>query len=99
MSKALCGADDYTTHPVADLWPLLAEAELAALAEDIRANGLRYPVWRHRDGRIIDGRNRWLACERAGVECPSETYRGKDGAALVGFVVSLNEKRRHLDTS
>jgi phage N-6-adenine-methyltransferase len=86
-------------HPVAGIWPLLPEAELEALAEDIRENGLRYPVWRHRDGRIIDGRNRWLACRKAGVECPSETYVGPDGADLVKFALSLNEMRRHLDTS
>jgi ParB-like nuclease domain len=86
-------------HPVAEIWPLLSEAELGELADDIRANGLHYPIWRHRDGQIIDGRNRWLACQRAGVECRSETYEGDDGAALVNFVVSLNEKRRHLDAS
>src|SRR5437870_805848 len=44
---------DAAFHPVAELWPLLPEAELEALAEDIRENGLRPPIWRHRDGRII----------------------------------------------
>src|SRR4051794_14652462 len=82
-------------HPVANLWPLLPEAELAELAEDIRANGLRYPIWRHRDGRIIDGRNRWLACQSIGVDCPANIFDGSD-AELIPFVVSLNEKRRHL---
>ena len=86
-------------HPIADIWPLLDEAELAALADDIRANGLRLHIWRHRDGRIIDGRNRWLACQRVGFEPPSETYIGADGPELVRFVLSLNEKRRHLDAS
>src|SRR4051794_35367618 len=95
MSKS----EHYTAHPVADIWPLLPEAELEALAEDIRENGLRYPIWRHRDGRIIDGRNRWLACQRADVACPHETYAGLDGADLVAFVVSLNERRRHLTES
>ena len=55
-------------HPVANVFPLMGEAELEALAEDIRANGLREPVWLHRDGRIVDGRNRWLACRWIGVE-------------------------------
>ena len=54
------------------------------------------PIWRTPDGRIIDGRNRWLAAQQAGVECPSQTYEGEDGAALVAFVLSLNERRRHL---
>jgi ParB-like chromosome segregation protein Spo0J len=83
-------------HPVANAWPLLPEPEQLALAEDIKASGLRYPIWRHRDGRIIDGRNRWLACRRLGIDCPSQTYTGTDGAELIAFVVSLNDKRRHL---
>jgi ParB-like chromosome segregation protein Spo0J len=85
-------------HPIASIWPLLGEPELQELAEDIKTNGLHNPIWRHRDGRIIDGRNRWLACRRAGVDCPRTTYEGQDGPALVAFVVSLNDKRRHLTT-
>ncbi len=54
-------SDEALFHPVANIFPLMGEAELDALAEDIRANGLREPVWLHRDGRIVDGRNRWLA--------------------------------------
>lgn len=86
-------------HPIANIWPLLADDELQELVTDIAANGLHYAIWRHRDGRIIDGRNRWTACQKAGVECPSNTYMGDDGAELVAFVVSLNEKRRHLSES
>jgi ParB-like chromosome segregation protein Spo0J len=58
-------------HPVANAWPLISEAELDDLAADIAAHGLHNAIWRHQDGRIIDGRNRWLACQKAGVECPS----------------------------
>src|SRR3954468_6968767 len=86
-------------HPVTNIWPLLSDAELDELAEDIRQNGQHYPIVRHRDGRIIDGRNRWLACRLAGVEPLSAVYDGEDGAALVSFVVSLNERRRHLTES
>lgn len=85
-------------HPVSSLFPLLETAELATLAADIRANGLREPIWRHRDGRIIDGRNRWLACQEAGVTCHAHTWNGED-RDLVSFVVSLNLHRRHLTPS
>ena len=88
------GGDGF--HPIAEVWPLLPEPELQELADDIKANGLHNPIWRHRDGRIIDGRNRWLACRRAGIDCPSRSYEGQDGAELIAFVVSLNDKRRHL---
>jgi ParB-like chromosome segregation protein Spo0J len=86
-------------HPVAEAWPLLQEVELQALADDIAANGLHYPIWRHQDGRIVDGRNRWLACQKAGVECPSNRYLGEDGAELIAFVVSMNDQRRHMTES
>lgn len=85
-------------HEVANAWPMMTDAEIDGLAEDILANGVHYAIWRHRDGRIIDGRNRWTACQKVGVECPSNTYTGDD-SGLVEFVVSLNDKRRHQSES
>lgn len=82
-------------HPVANIFPMLGAAELRGLAEDIRANGLRVPIVLHADGRILDGRNRALACDEAGVQPTYETWSG-DGDA-VKYVVSLNLHRRHLD--
>ena len=85
-------------HPAANIFPLMEESALADLAADIAANGLREPIWRHRDGRIIDGRNRWLACQRAGVECRHRTYEREDHT-IVPLVVSKNLYRRHLTTA
>lgn len=86
-------------HPYANIFPLIPEQELKALADDIAVHGLREPIWLHRDGRIIDGRNRYRACELAGVEPEYRTYQGDDGAELLDFVVSLNKFRRHLSPS
>jgi len=36
-------ADELSHHPIADLFPVLAEKELVALAEDIAAHGQREP--------------------------------------------------------
>lgn len=83
-------------HPIAGIFPLMPERELNELAADIKANGLREPIWLHKDGRILDGRNRYLACGIAGVDIEMQTF---DGADPVAFVVSLNLKRRHLDES
>ena len=83
-------------HPIANLFPLMSEEELDKLANDITCNGVQVPIWRHRDGRIIDGRNRFLACQKAGVECPSKIYSGD--LSLASFVVALNLQRRHLTT-
>lgn len=85
-------------HEAANIFPLMDEAALSELAADIAANGLREPIWRHRDGRIIDGRNRWLACQRAGVTCHAHTYQ-YDDASIVPFVISHNLHRRHLTTA
>lgn len=86
----------YQFHPVSNVFPLMLESELAELASDIKANGLREPIWLDADGRIIDGRNRYLACQRAGVE---PTFRTYDGDDPITFAVSMNLKRRHLSES
>jgi ParB-like chromosome segregation protein Spo0J len=62
---------------------------------DIRANGLLEPVIFH-DGRILDGRNRYRACQQLGIEPASQEFRGPDPLA---FVISKNLQRRHLDES
>lgn len=85
-------------HPVADIFPMMTEQEFAGLVADIRERGLQEPVWLHRDGRIIDGRNRYRACLEAGHEPQFRTYQGED-SELVPFVVSLNVHRRHLNES
>lgn len=84
-------------HPVADIFPRMTATEYAALRDDIKAHGQREPIWVF-DGQIIDGRHRAQACEELGIEPAVREYDG-DESGLVGFVVSLNLHRRHLDES
>jgi len=86
----------WTAHPAADLFPMMSDAEIRELADDIVINGQLQPVWLTADGLVLDGRNRLAACELAGVTPKTETYRGDDP---VQFAVALNIKRRHLTTS
>jgi N6-adenosine-specific RNA methylase IME4 len=82
-------------HPLANLFPLLEGEAFADLVEDIKAQGLHEPIVLYED-KALDGRNRYRACLAAGVALRFETYVGTDP---LGYVVSLNLKRRHLSES
>ncbi len=82
-------------HPVAALFPMLADDELADLAADIAERGLLQPIVLDGEGRILDGRNRYAACEMASVEPRFETYDGTDEDAA-GYALAVNLSRRHL---
>ena len=65
----------YPVHPCAEVFPLLSEAKLAALADDIFANGLQSRIVLWRDPvtgvyYVLDGRNRLDALARLGVPIP-----------------------------
>lgn len=82
-------------HPLAQLFPLIEGAAFAALVEDVKANGVHRPVVMH-EGKILDGRNRYLAAREAGVGFPVAEFTGDDPVA---YVVSENLHRRHLTES
>ena len=84
-------------HEGADFFPLIEGQELLDLAADIKERGLHHPILLHPDGSILDGRNRFRACELVGVEPRFDTWDGK--GSLLGLVVSLNLQRRHLSAS
>lgn len=80
-------------HPVADLFPMLGPDELADLAADIAERGLLHPIVLDVEGRILDGRNRLAACEKAEVVPEFVTYEGDD---LAGYVFAEGLLRRNL---
>lgn len=79
-------------HDLANIFPLIEGAEFEELKNDIAANGLHEPVILC-DGKILDGRNRYRAAAEVGVEPKYIHYQGSDP---LGYVVSLNLRRRHL---
>ena len=86
---------NYGIHPIAELFPRMPGEEFVALKKDIRANGLLEPIWLY-EGKVLDGRHRYFACQEVGVEA---SYRQYEGTNPLGFVVSLNLNRRHLTES
>lgn len=80
-------------HAVADMFPMLSDAELDDLAADIAENGLVHPIVLDKWGTLLDGRNRLEACRRAKVEPEWVTFDGDDPVA---FILSSNLARRDL---
>jgi hypothetical protein len=83
-------------HPVAALFPMLADDELDELAADIKARGLLQPIVLDAEGRVLDGRNRLAACKKVGVEPTFVTYADGDPD---GHALAVNINRRHLKPS
>lgn len=87
--------DHVDDHPLAELFPLMSDAEIRDMAEDIKANGQQHLIVLY-EGKILDGRNRARACNIAKVEPKYTTFKGSNPLA---FVLSRNLHRRHLTTS
>lgn len=81
-------------HPAADLFPMVEGDELQELCADIKERGLQQPIVIWRDGTVLDGRNRLIACYRTNQEVVLERYEGDDP---VQFSLSANLHRRHLN--
>lgn len=88
-------AVNYMIHPVAAIFPRMPGNEFVALKQDIRDNGLLEAIWLYED-MVLDGRHRYYACQETGTEPRFRQYEGNDP---LGFVISLNLKRRHLTES
>lgn len=86
-------------HPIADIFPLMSEQELKELAASIKKEGQKFPIHIDPQGRVIDGRNRLLACKMAGVKKVEYEVTRLEGDALLQHNIALNLERRHLSES
>ena len=83
-------------HPLAALFPELPPEELTQLARDIKERGQLEPIILYK-GLILDGRNRFRACQIAGVKPRIEEFNAKVAKrSPEEFVLSRNLRRRHL---
>lgn len=86
------GGRDYEFHELCLLFPPADDMTIEEMSYDIQKNGLSDPVVLY-EGKILDGRNRYLACKKAGLRPKTVNYEGKDP---LSFVISKNLHRRHL---
>jgi hypothetical protein len=93
-------------HPLADIFPLIEDAEFEELVADIKARKKLLERIVLHQGMILDGRNRYRACVEAGLFKPSPDakvhIKDKEHFLVlpsdmdaIGFVVSKNINRRH----
>src|SRR5215469_4873635 len=82
----------YSFHPIANCFPMLEGEEFNQLVLDIKKNGQHYPITIYED-MVLDGRNRYRACEVNGIVPKYESFPGGDP---VDFVLSRNNVRRHM---
>jgi protein gp37 len=80
-------------HPAADMFPMMEQSEFKELCASITESGIEQPITIDKDGLLLDGRNRLLACHETQQEVLFDYYEGSDPW---GFSLRLNMLRRHL---
>jgi hypothetical protein len=83
------------TNPYLDCFPMMTEHEFAGLVWSVkRRGGLLCPISRDKDGVILDGRCRLMACLATGIEPKFETVDLGDEDPL-DFIIRKNLLRAH----
>lgn len=87
-------------HPYADLFPLIEGADFEAFCASFRRDGYdrRQPIVTY-GNQILDGRNRYRACEATGVAPQFREFDPESEGGPLDFVIRMNLPRRHLDES
>lgn len=87
-------------HPAASMFPLMSkseEKEFEGLVSNLKIVGLLNPVTLV-EGKVLDGRNRLLACKEAGITPRFVDWDGT-GTSPAEWVVAQNASRRNLTPS
>src|SRR5262249_61079537 len=84
----------FEPHDLSKLFPPISPEDFDKLAADIMLHGLHQPIVRYQ-GKILDGNNRYRACELVKIAPKFVDFTGDDAAAR-NYVISANIHRRHL---
>lgn len=85
-------------HPIANIFPMMNADEFAGLKGDIEKNGVKDSIVFWKD-ELIDGRNRLAAMIELDIDWNAYAAELDDDIDPVGYVISHNLHRRHLDVS
>ena len=81
-------------HEFSQLFPLSPAQDADVLTRSIKKHGLKHTIWTF-ERKILDGRNRYIACKKAGVQPRFVEFKGTREQAL-DFVAIQNLELRHL---
>ena len=85
---------DVEFHEFCLMFPNADQQDFDGLVEDIALNGLLEPIMLF-EGKILDGRTRYLACKVTNTPPTFMPFTG-DSDEAYSYVVSKNLHRRHL---
>ncbi len=88
--------EQYEFHEVAELFPIVSKDDMKNMARDIFEKGLIDKITTFEE-KIIDGRNRIIACALAGVELRFESL--PDSFTPEDYAISKNVMRRQLKSA
>lgn len=89
--------NQYEYHDIANMYPMAILDEFELLKQSIQERGQQLPIVLY-EGKILDGRNRYKACQQLGIEPVYEVFEGSYDDAL-DYSIELNSGRRNLDKS
>ena len=69
----------YQIHSIAEIFPRMSGDEFVALKQDIKERGLIEPIWLY-EGKVLDGRHRYYACQEVNVTPEYRQYEGNEGS-------------------
>jgi hypothetical protein len=102
IRTVLLQSPDEVNLDVHQVMPSLTKEEFAALKEDIRENGILYPIFLDENYNIIDGHNRVLCWKHLLLEkvdpapVAAHVFPEMDKYKAHDLAIAVNVKRRHL---
>ena len=83
-------------HPQAELVPRMSEAQAQQFESDVKARGIRVPIELTDGSTVVDGRSRYLAAKKLGLEQVPVIEAPLNGEDPVLYMLRAASKRRHL---